>query len=1075
MNKILNKIAMLSLSFAMALGIGISVKAANEMKAAKAIETSSLEQLTDVSQIESGSKYIIAGLNGSNYYALPTNPTVESGKITGTIFSEISSTSGYLWTFESTGSYWKVTDGSKNLYHSKGGSSGTDLEYGIKTQYPWSITYKEGFIFAGVNGSTVNSRGMLFSTSSTIFGGYSLTNATKTGYSKIFLFKEKAAAVDDVLNSVSISSTNQAITQVSSLQLKVEDNYQLYLLASYQNEGLKDVTGFATWESSDTSVATINGGKITALNIGTTTITASFNDKSAASFTLTVVAKPTLYLGRYQVTPFLEKQVMEDITIEYTNFNNTPNITASSSSTNLAVALKENNSKLSITAGDNLTEDERVTVTVTAKDGSDSDSAEIAVFLKAPTLTLPASEIKMKPTADASEISITASNFDSNLSFSVTNTNTGAYTAEISNSNLIITPLAEGTGSVTVTASDGTRSREVTVPVTIANVKEYELVTDANSLTEGSELIIASTVSSATYAMSTQSGSYRTVATTNLVGTTISEPSEDVKLITLEGSVGEWKFAVDDGYLTLSSSSNAINTVETSESACTWSITITDGVAKIIPSTYPTKQISFNSSSNPKRIACYTSVQNSIKIYGIIAQTKTIEDARINTTNGKVEANYLETTWNISGFTFEVKYEGETSWNQVSARFEVVEAVPEQVGETTVTLIATYAGVKYSEKSVKVKAQVIDSMTPIKSFYDGTIEVTTSESSSSYIFRGTAISIEGNSYYLQDGEYGILVYGASIPVPTGLKVGDLVVINATVINYSGYILETKTITKYNGTSGRILGTGTLPVAPIVTSISEFVNANQSTRITFNGLKRSDEGETITWAQNWTASSTHGLAKVQDSTGGLVWIYVSKFLSSEVGTAIVNTLNSIKTTDTFNLFQSVRAVNTNNFSSIGGTVDVDYPARGTAYISITNVEEIVIVAQDSDPIQVWIDAYLYMDDELFNGEGTGLCSSNNLYINAKKGLKAVEVEHEGSIAKFSSNEGEKYTSALARYNAWARACGDANPFDGNDEIVSKLSKVVFISSQDFSALTIFAAISLAGICLTFFIIKKRKTI
>ena len=83
----------------------------------------------------------------------------------------------------------------------------------------------------------------------------------------------------------------------------------------------------------------------------------------------------------------------------------------------------------------------------------------------------------------------------------------------------------------------------------------------------------------------------------------------------------------------------------------------------------------------------------------------------------------------------------------------------------------------------------------------------------------------------------------------------------------------------------------------------------------------------------------------------------------------------------------------------------------------------------DPVQDWIDHYLFLGDPSFDGEGTGLCQSNNYYINAKIALAAVEGVRSGSIAKFQANEGGAYTAALARYSAWASACGDLTPFDG----------------------------------------------
>jgi hypothetical protein len=56
-----------------------------------------------------------------------------------------------------------------------------------------------------------------------------------------------------------------------------------------------DVTGLATWASSDAAVATIDGwGRIKTVGVGTTNITAALGDVTSAALALTVVERPTL-------------------------------------------------------------------------------------------------------------------------------------------------------------------------------------------------------------------------------------------------------------------------------------------------------------------------------------------------------------------------------------------------------------------------------------------------------------------------------------------------------------------------------------------------------------------------------------------------------------------------------------------------------------------------------------------------------------------------------------------------------------------------------------------------------------
>ena len=61
-------------------------------------------------------------------------------------------------------------------------------------------------------------------------------------------------------------------------------------------ESSTNVTSMATWSSANTSVATVSGGTVTGKGAGTTTITATYNGKSATC-SVTIVGSATLSLG----------------------------------------------------------------------------------------------------------------------------------------------------------------------------------------------------------------------------------------------------------------------------------------------------------------------------------------------------------------------------------------------------------------------------------------------------------------------------------------------------------------------------------------------------------------------------------------------------------------------------------------------------------------------------------------------------------------------------------------------------------------------------------------------------------
>lgn len=171
--------------------------------------------INDISKLSDGASLLIVGKNGEKYYQLPVNPTVNNGKISGV---EVTVTNNTIkadalnsWTATKSGNYWQLSSGGKNIYHSKGGSSGTDLAYGTSTSYPWDITNYSTkdctFKLAGVLYSsgtpTVKTRGMLMN--GTTFGGYALSNIAASGYSAIMLFVKveapstnPAIIVDDI-------------------------------------------------------------------------------------------------------------------------------------------------------------------------------------------------------------------------------------------------------------------------------------------------------------------------------------------------------------------------------------------------------------------------------------------------------------------------------------------------------------------------------------------------------------------------------------------------------------------------------------------------------------------------------------------------------------------------------------------------------------------------------------------------------------------------------------------------------------------------------------------------------------
>ena len=612
-----------------------------------------------------------------------------------------------------------------------------------------------------------------------------------------------------------------------------------------------------------------------------------------------------------------------------------------------------------------------------------------------------------------------------------------------------------------------------------AEASGYKLVTDASKLVEGTQFILLH--ESDAKAAGTLTSNVFYLCEASIDGDTAY--SDKATVFTLGGSSGAWTIAFDGKYLgkTLSTGTS-FDTSTSLTDGYYWSIAIADGKATIKTEQSGTRAISYNHNNGTNsRFGPYTPSETYTlpRIYAQIPEQKTIGDTRLTTTNGSISAGVGAANWSISGFTFEIQYEGESSWNTVNPTYTVTETVPasyDAVGDYPVHFKVTYKGVDY-HVGTEFTATVTDGMTPLSSFYDGTITVTTTESSQVYTYRGTVIGIEGNTYYIQQGNYGIMVYGGNKSYATGMKIGDLVKVTSTVILYS-QVVESKTITLVDDKTCEILGDGNLPAAPIVTTAEAFNAANQSTRITFNGLSRNDTGTKITWVQEYEygtgSNGAHGLAKVKDGNGTMLWLYISKYIDSTTGAAIVAKIETISVDDTFDLFQGVKALNTNNFSSIGGTEGVDYPAKGTPYLSVSSAEQITIHTPESDPIQDWIDLYMQMSNPDFDGDGTGACKDQSYYVNAKAALNVLEDSHPGSKASFQSES--KYSDAYDRYMAWAAACGDTAPFTGSTIVQSGVPSYESPNNSNASTIIIvvvaLTSITSIGVLL---VIKRKRSL
>ena len=174
----------------------------------------------------------------------------------------------------------------------------------------------------------------------------------------------------------------------------------------------------------------------------------------------------------------------------------------------------------------------------------------------------------------------------------------------------IVTAVAAGTATITVTTTDGSFTDECEVTVTEAPAAvNYELVTNVSELADAAEIIIVNVDEDKALSITQASKNRPGVAVTS--DNHVIAVGDDVQVITLEASSTNWKFNVGDSkYLYASSSSaNELKSavVGTSGDNGVWSIAIADdGAATILAQGSNTRNfLRYNPNSGSPIFNCY--------------------------------------------------------------------------------------------------------------------------------------------------------------------------------------------------------------------------------------------------------------------------------------------------------------------------------------------------------------------------------------------------------------------------------------------------------------------------------------
>ena len=541
-----------------------------------------------------------------------------------------------------------ISDVSKISYTYNGGSSDTSTNVYLLYS-PDNNTFSQISLSSGTQGATISS-------------GTAYTFSAKTGYFALLFESTNSSGnwrIDNVeitfyktkeiipidLTSFAFGTTSDAVqlnkngstweasyTQTVTVVPNDYDGTVAYSI----DEDASTIGENTLAEVSTSGVVTIVADANEASTIvvkASGTATSSYNKPADATYTLTVnkaidgVGTPEFSqeAGSYYYNTKVEITSVNAGAIYYTTNGDIP----SKSST-----------LYNATTGVLITGD--MTLKAIGYDGETaSDVATIVYTLKAPeapTFSVTGGEVKAGTT-----VTLTAGEGGSVV----------VYTTDGSvptiDSDIYDGPIAVNTAMTikAATVDDGDNlSAVATASFTIKQVDEFVKVTDASTLRAGDQLILVYEDGNLALGAINSGGKYYEKADVAIVGGVIEDPT-GTAVLTLGGEEGAWtlKSSLSSNYLSLTSSANELKAAETVSGNDTenWTISITDGVAKIINVAYPTdtkgndRYIQWNTGS--PRFACYGGSQKDLTLYRL-SKSVTITAAEYATYAGAKALNF---------------------------------------------------------------------------------------------------------------------------------------------------------------------------------------------------------------------------------------------------------------------------------------------------------------------------------------------------------------------------------------------------------------------------------------------------
>ena len=272
----------------------------------------------------------------------------------------------------------------------------------------------------------------------------------------------------------STATLSKIILSTNEVTLSLGDSYSLTATGLYSDNSTENLTVYSTWSSSDTKVATIYNGTITAKAVGTATVSATYNNVTQTA--QVTVTKKVKALTKDKQSLDLRKGAEATINLTATYSDNmTADVTADAdwSSTNDNVATVVNGKVKAIGAG---------TATITATYGGKTVTVDTKV------------EVISRLEADHSKVSIL---LNKSAEVKLTATYSDGEPADVTSSAVWSSSDEDvadfvngeihgyGPGTATLTATYGTKSTTITVDVdktSILTVDDDSLYLNVNDM-----------------------------------------------------------------------------------------------------------------------------------------------------------------------------------------------------------------------------------------------------------------------------------------------------------------------------------------------------------------------------------------------------------------------------------------------------------------------------------------------------------------------------------------------------------------------------------------------------------------